>query len=78
MRCALCKDEMQEGYTTHSVDIGKSIVIIKKVPAFMCPQCGEVWYSGAVQKQIEQIVESIKNSFAPEIAVLSYPDSVAA
>lgn len=76
MRCFLCKGSLQNKETTFMVDVGNCIVIIKNVPSQVCAQCGEVSYSNEVSKQLERLVESVKNS-ATEIAVVNFVARVA-
>lgn len=76
MRCFLCKGSLQNKETTFMVDVGNCIVIIKNVSSQVCAQCGEVSYSNEVSKQLERLVESVKNS-ATEIAVVNFVARVA-
>ena len=74
MKCFFCKDEMREDTTTYMEDLGTCIIIIKNVPCMKCPQCGEVSYSGAVVRRIEQIVNELENVLT-EVAVVNYSKS---
>ena len=76
MKCFYCKGKMSAGVTTHVVDFGKGVIIIRNVPCEKCEQCGETVYTGTVVKQLEKIVESLKNTLT-EIAVVNYSDKVA-
>lgn len=76
MKCFFCKGDMLSSTTTHVEDLGNCIIIIKHVPCFKCEQCGEVSYSGSVVKQIESIIDKLKDTLT-EIAVVNYPDKVA-
>lgn len=76
MTCFFCKGDMVAGQTTHVVDLGKCIVIVKNVPCMKCSQCGEVVYTGTVVKQLEKITAMLEVSLT-EIAVVNYQDSVA-
>ena len=49
------------------------IIIIKKVPTEICLKCGQKSYGDEVARQIETIVNSMKNSIT-EIAVVQYFD----
>lgn len=78
MNCFFCKGDVIENKpVTHTVDLGNCIIIIKGVPAMVCAQCGEVWYSGTVARQLEKIVDTIKSTAITEIAVVNYSDKVA-
>ena len=76
MKCYKCAVEAVEKQTNYIVDLGRAIIIIRHVPSFVCPQCGEVMYTSAVAKKLEQLVDSAQNSLM-EIVVMSYSDSAA-
>jgi YgiT-type zinc finger domain-containing protein len=63
---------MERGQVTHSVDLKNCVVIIKNVPALVCTQCGEVWFSGIVTRRIEQILHEIETSSLTEVAIVHY------
>jgi YgiT-type zinc finger domain-containing protein len=67
---------MIEATTTYMEDLGDCIVIIKNVPCNKCTQCGEVSYNGTVVRQIEKIIENLKNSLT-EVAIVNYQSNVA-
>ena len=67
-----CKGNLEEGFTTHTTEIGDTIVIIKGVPCLKCDQCGEVSYTGAVYQRLESIIDSMQNS-QTEVVITNYP-----
>lgn len=75
MTCFFCKGNMEHSTTTHMVDLGRCIVIVKNVPCMKCTQCGEVIYTGAVVKRLETILSTLEDTLT-EIAVVNY-DKVA-
>jgi YgiT-type zinc finger domain-containing protein len=78
MSCFLCEGKMNSGYATHTVDLGdKGIIVIKNVPAYICAQCGEVWFDGTVTREIERIVNTIENTITTEVAIVKYADLAA-
>ena len=77
MNCFLCKGDMENRQSTHTVDLDSCIIIIKFVPAMVCSQCGEVWFSGTVAKQLEKIVEVVTSTAITEIAIVSYSEMAA-
>jgi YgiT-type zinc finger domain-containing protein len=77
MTCFLCKGTLRDDYSTFMADVGSSIIIVKNVPSQVCAQCGEVSYSDAVARQIEQIVDTAKKTANTEIAVLKFMDQAA-
>ena len=49
MRCVICKHgETQPGLVTVTLERDESIVIIKRVPAEVCDNCGEYYLSDIV------------------------------
>ena len=76
MNCFLCKGQMKNGFTTHTVNLKKCIIVIKNVPCNECEQCGETYYDDVVATQLEKIVDRLRN-FPSEIAVVDYSDKVA-
>lgn len=77
MKCYKCAAEAVEKKTNYIVDLGQGgIIIIRNVPSFVCPDCGEVMYTAPVAKKLEHLVESARNSLM-EIVVMSYTDHAA-
>lgn len=77
MTCFMCKGTVQDGQSAFTADLGNCVVVIKNVPARVCGQCGEVSYCDEVAQRLEQIVQTIKNSTAAEIAVVKYSEKAA-
>ena len=51
MTCVLCKSgNYKEDFTTVVLTKNDSVVIIKRVPALVCDQCGEYILSGEITK----------------------------
>lgn len=77
MNCGLCKGSMQKKLVTYTEDLGRTIVIIRNVPAMVCEECGNVWYAGMVIAQIEAMVDAVAATPVTEVAIMLYPDQVA-
>jgi YgiT-type zinc finger domain-containing protein len=73
----MCKGSVRDGFSTFTADIGGCIVVIKNVPSQVCGQCGEASYSDEVASRLEQIVHSLTDCAAAEIAVVSYSEKAA-
>lgn len=76
MECFMCKGNIENQTTTFMVELDNCIIIIKNVPSQVCKQCGEVSYSDEVAKQLEKLVNSVKNVIT-EITVINYTEKVA-
>ena len=76
MKCFMCKGKLEEKNTTFMVELDNCIIIIKNVPSLVCEQCGEVSYSNEVSKQLEKLVNAVRNSIT-EITIINYSEKVA-
>jgi YgiT-type zinc finger domain-containing protein len=56
--CLLCKSKTREGTTEFVARVGEQVVVIKKIPAFVCPNCDEAYYSIDAQRKIERIMKA--------------------
>lgn len=59
--CRLCKGFISKGVTTITVGLGFGVVVIRRVPATVCSQCGEEWLDDATSAKVEEIVNAAKN-----------------
>ncbi len=76
MNCFMCKGKFENKNTTFMVELDNCIIIIKNVPSQVCKQCGEVSYSDEVAKQLEKLVNRVRDSIT-EITVINYSEKVA-
>ena len=76
MTCFACKGTMKESTPTHTVDLGKCLIVVRNVPCLECTRCGEMEYTTTVLKRLEQIVESCREMMT-EIMVVSYTEKAA-
>lgn len=59
MKCVICKEgEYKPGLATVVLTRDESTVVIKKVPAFVCGQCGEYELDSDILKSVLAIAES--------------------
>jgi len=58
MTCVICKSgAYKEGLTTVVLTKDDSVVIIKRVPALVCDQCGEYILSSEITKTVLDMAE---------------------
>lgn len=70
--CMYCKgEELTESVTTHVVNYGGCLIIVKNVPCLECSQCGEKFYSNEIARQLDKIVSAAKK-ITQEISVIDY------
>jgi len=56
----ICKqDETQEGVTTVTLERGALTLVIKDVPARVCPNCGEAYVDEDVTAELLQTAEQM-------------------
>ena len=72
MNCVICKHgQTQAGLVTVTLERDESIVIIKRVPAEVCDNCGEYYLSDLMTQEVLQRAEVAINNGA-EIEVIRY------
>ena len=72
MKCAICKQgETKEGFTTVTLERGRTTVVIKEVPAEVCENCGEYYLSEEVTEKVQNLAEQAFRH-GVEIEVLKY------
>lgn len=72
MRCVICKHgETEPGLVTVTLERDESIVIIKRVPAEVCDNCGEYYLSDAITEQVLQRAEMAVSNGA-EVEIIRY------
>jgi YgiT-type zinc finger domain-containing protein len=58
--CPICGGKKTKGKTTFSADLGSGVVVVRKVEATICSQCGEEWIDDATARQLEEIVNDAR------------------
>ncbi|WP_242059391.1 MULTISPECIES: type II toxin-antitoxin system MqsA family antitoxin [Nostoc] len=72
MKCVICKHgETKPGLVTVTLERDECIIVLKKVPAEICDNCGEYYLSDAVTEQVLGKAESAINNGA-ELEILKY------
>ena len=57
-RCYFCKGKVGEQRINVDFRWGEELVVIEKVPAEVCQQCGEKYFEAQVYKQMERLAKS--------------------
>ena len=72
MNCVICKHgETKPGLVTVTLERGESIIIIKKVPAEICNNCGEYYLSDRITEKILDRAEIAARNGA-EVEIMRY------
>ncbi|MDY6866121.1 MAG: type II toxin-antitoxin system MqsA family antitoxin [Halobacteriota archaeon] len=54
--CSFCKGRLKEGETEFVAKVGDKVVSIISVPAYVCEECGEAYYSPEVSRKMDKIM----------------------
>ena len=72
MRCVICQHgETKPGLVTVTLEREECIIVLKKVPAEICDNCGEYYLSDTVTEQVLEKAESAINNGA-ELEIIRY------
>ena len=58
--CPLCGGNKTDGTTTFTADLGSGVVVVRRVRATICSQCGEEWIDDAAARRLEQVVNEAR------------------
>ena len=70
--CPLCGGEKSPGTTTFTAELGFGVVVVRKVKAQVCAQCGEAWIAPDAARKIEEIVGRARRDHH-QVEVLEMP-----
>ena len=55
-RCSFCKGKLHPGKTECLAHAPGEVIVIKDIPAYVCEQCGEAWYSAETSRKIDAVM----------------------
>ena len=61
-QCPLCGGNKMRGETTFTADLGSGVVVVRRVQATVCSQCGEEWIDDATARRLEQVANEARAS----------------
>lgn len=77
MNCFTCKGgHLKEELKTYVANLDNGVIIVKNVPSLVCQQCGEVYYTDAVMKRLEKIVDTMEK-LVEEVAIVEFSKTAA-
>ena len=72
MKCVLCKSgETRPGTVTVTLERGKTVVVVRDVPAAVCGNCGEYYLDNDVAQRVYERAEEAVARDA-EVEILRY------
>jgi len=69
--CPLCGGNKTAGSTTFTADLGSGVVVVRRVRATVCSQCGEEWIDDATARRLEQVVNEARSQHR-EVEVIAF------
>ena len=60
-RCSFCKGKLYEGKTEFVAKVGDEVISIKDVPAHICENCGEAYFSPEISRKIDEVMSAFHN-----------------
>jgi YgiT-type zinc finger domain-containing protein len=57
--CKLCKGRLVSGTTEFIARAGGEVIVIRDVPAYVCEQCGEAYYTTATSRKIDGVMRDV-------------------
>jgi YgiT-type zinc finger domain-containing protein len=54
MTCDVCGSGAEEQLVTHTIQFGDKLVVVEHVPARVCVQCGERFYSPETVERLQK------------------------
>jgi YgiT-type zinc finger domain-containing protein len=60
MKCLLCKGDMEKSSVAYTVDRKGFHLFIKKIPAYICSQCGEKYFEEKEVKAIQNMIKTLE------------------
>lgn len=58
--CPLCGGNKEPGKVTFTADLGTGLVVVRRVDATVCTQCGEEWIDEATALRLEKVVNEAR------------------
>lgn len=67
-RCSFCKGKLSKGKTEFIAKVGDEVISIKSVPAYVCENCGEAYFTPEISRKIDEIMKDFH-----EARLLAHP-----
>lgn len=58
-KCSFCKGTLTLGTTEFIAKVQNEVIVIRDVPAYVCRQCGEAYFSAETSRKIDIVMEAV-------------------
>jgi len=59
-KCSFCKGKLKLGKTDFTARVGNEIVTVKNVPAYICDNCDEAYFTPDVSRKIDSTMKEVQ------------------
>ena len=56
-KCSFCRGKLHKGETDFIAKVKGEVISIKNVPAYICENCGEAYFTSEISKKIDKIMK---------------------
>ncbi len=58
--CQYCGGKLHEGITEITARVNNTVIVIKNIPAFVCENCDEAYYSLETARKIDEVLRAFR------------------
>lgn len=58
--CQYCGGKLREGITEIIAKVNNTVIVIKNIPAFVCENCDEAYYSLETARKIDEVRKALR------------------
>lgn len=58
--CQYCGGKLHEGTTEITAKVNNTVIVIKNIPAFVCENCDEAYYSLETARKIDKVRKAFR------------------
>jgi YgiT-type zinc finger domain-containing protein len=71
-QCSSCYGKLRQGETEFRVHSGDEAIVIRNVPAHICEQCGEAYYTVSISRKIDEFMHDAQKK---KLCMEPFPES---
>ncbi|OHD70363.1 MAG: hypothetical protein A2W19_16310 [Spirochaetes bacterium RBG_16_49_21] len=63
-QCPLCRNDVVQGTAMFSAELGDGVLVVRNVPAVICPVCGNKWFDHDTMLKLEAVADNARSRHA--------------